>query len=203
MNVRNAQPQDIDSIVNIHLDAFEGFTLSLLGKRFLHRFYRAIINDDSGILLVAESQQQVVGFVSGTTAPEGYYKKLLLEQFVGFGFAALIGILTHPKQAFHLVKMVLSALTYRGDKPKDIGEAVLLSSIGVKPDTSSKGAGRLLLSAFEQQCILQHYKNVYLTTDRDGNERVNQFYRRSGYEIFQQIEKAGSRHMNVYVKALA
>ena len=79
ISIRPAKPEDIAQMVQVHIRAFPGFFLTLMGPRFLHLLYTGFLNHPTGISLVAYAQgkpSQVLGFVVGTTQPSGFFLQL-------------------------------------------------------------------------------------------------------------------------------
>ena len=66
---------DVGAAVQVHLEGFTGFFLSFLGPAFLHELYAATIEDPDGIGLVAEEGKGILGFVTGTAQPSGFYRR--------------------------------------------------------------------------------------------------------------------------------
>jgi GNAT superfamily N-acetyltransferase len=190
----------LDAIVQIHLDVFQGFFLESMGKRFLKELYRGFLIEPSGLCLVAIDKKQVVGFVAGTTQPEKFFRRLLRRRWPAFVFAGAISLTLHP---LRVGKKFLSALRYRGERPADVPNATLLSSIGVVPGGIGRGIGKTLISAFCGRALLSGASTVFLTTDRDGNDAVNQFYLASGFKLHSSFLKERDRWMNLYTHSLS
>ncbi len=189
----------LDAIVQIHLAAFEGFFLESMGKRFLKELYRGFISEPSGVCLAALDGTDVVGFVAGTTQPEEFFRSLLRRRWHAFVLAGAVSMASHP---IRVGRKFLSALIYRGERPADVPNAALLSSIGVAPSGMGKGVGRVLLSAFCERAKASGAPSVYLTTDRDNNDAVNEFYRLNGFNLHSAFLKERNRWMNLYTRSL-
>jgi len=189
----------LDAIVQIHLEAFKGFFLESLGKQFLKTLYRSFILEPSGLCLVAVERKCVVGFVVGTTQPEGFFRRLLWSRWPAFVLAGAAALTLHP---IRVGKKFLSALSYRGEKPADVPNASLLSSIGVTQSANGKGIGKILISAFCESAQESGSPTVFLTTDRDENDAVNQFYTSNGFKLHGSFLRERSRWMNLYVRSL-
>lgn len=189
----------LHDIVAIHLLAFKGFFLESLGSHFLKELYRGFISDSSGVCLVVIDGTRVVGFVAGTTQPEEFYQRLLRRRWYAFLLAGATSMALHP---IRVGKKFLTALHYRGEKPTDVPNAALLSSIGVAPSGMGKGIGRILVQAFCERAKTSGARSVFLTTDRDKNDAVNEFYRSNGFDLHGTFLKERSRWMNLYVRLL-
>lgn len=194
-----ADRSHLDAIVEIHMAAFEGFFLQSLGKRFLKELYRGFLAEPSGVCLVVVNGTDVVGFAAGTTQPAGFFRQLLLTRWHAFLPAAAAPLALHP---IRVGKKLLSALRYRGERPGDLLNATLLSSIGVSPAGRGRGSGKILLSAFCESAQASGSSTVFLTTDRDGNDKVIQFYLSNGFKLHSSFLKERGRWMNLYIRSL-
>lgn len=195
--VRPAKAGDVPAVVDVHLRAFEGFFLSLLGPRFLKLMYEGFLGEPTGILLVGEERGKVAGFVAGTTQPEGFFRRLRNRRGLEFVRAAMPGLLRRP---LRVSRRLLAGFSYRGEAPAQVERAALLSSIAV--ETKGSGLAGKLLEAFIARAAAAGCRAVYLTTDRAGNEAVNRFYERNGFALESSIVRDGGRQMNRYVKQL-
>jgi GNAT superfamily N-acetyltransferase len=186
--------QDLKQVVRIHLEAFPGFFLSFLGPRFLAEFYRGTVEDSSSLALVAEDERgELVGFVAGHLEPGGFYRRLALRRGWAFGIASLAALVRRPIILPRLVR----ALWYRGNPPEENGGA-LLASLAVSVHRQARGVGRLLTQAFVEKCRNRGASYVYLTTDRDGNETVNNFYQKNGWALDKEYATPEGRMLNRY-----
>ena len=91
-------PADVPQLVALHRRAFPSFFLSDLGPAFLTEFYRGFLTDPTSVTAVARDDRgDVVGGVVGTTAPAGFFARLLRRRLVGFALAGRHD-LPHPAQ---------------------------------------------------------------------------------------------------------
>jgi ribosomal protein S18 acetylase RimI-like enzyme len=194
-----AQLAHLDSIVKIHMEAFQGFFLESLGERFLKELYLGFLLDRSGICLVAIDGKLVVGFVAGTSEPDGFFLRLLRSRWRAFLFAGLVALLLRP---LRVGRKFFYALRYRGERPVDVPHAALLSSIGVARGDTGKGIGGTLLSSFCEEVRVRGVPVVFLTTDRDRNDAVNRLYRSNGFTWHSSFLKKPCRWMNLYTRSL-
>jgi ribosomal protein S18 acetylase RimI-like enzyme len=194
--IRKATEADVDSIVLIHLNAFQGFFLSMLGKRFLHELYTGFIQDGDTIFLIAEQGSNVAGFIVGTTQPNRFFKQLLKNRWFALLLCAVPALLRHP---WFVGKKLFSALAYRGENPKKLDQGALLSSIAVAPAYARQGIGESLVREFCESANRQGTHYVCLTTDRHNNDAVNLFYQRQGFTLESVFSKTGKREMNRYI----
>lgn len=196
MTIRPVRIYDVTEMVNVHVRAFPGFFLSLLGPRFLREFYSAFLHEETGIALVAESPGagQILGFVVGTVQPEGFFRRLLKRRWWTFCFASVGALLRRPWVA----PRIFRALFYRGEAPRGLNRA-LLSSIAVGPDQQGNGLGRALVTEWVEEARKRGAPGCYLTTDAENNDVVNRFYVKCSWRIESTYVTPEGRKMNRYV----
>ena len=181
--------------VDVHLRAFPGFFLSVLGRSFLYQYYLAALNEPSGISFIAQDADSdvIIGTVLGTASPAGFYRRLAAQRWWRFCLTSLGAVLRNPKITGRLIR----ALRYRGDPPDMAGYA-LLSSIAVTPEAQGWGVGKALMKYYLEEARTRACEGAYLTTDAFGNEAVNEFYRRGGWKIDYEFTTPEGRKMNRY-----
>ena len=123
--IRSARESDAASMVDVHMKSFPGFFLTFLGDAFLRELYAATISDQAGIAFVAEENSRVVGFVTGTDEPAGFYRRLLRQRWWRFGRASVWPFIRRPSIAPRLLRAFKkpqqndirdSQVSYRGEK---------------------------------------------------------------------------------------
>jgi len=186
---------DVAGVVDIHVRSFPGFFLTFLGRSFLTQLYEGVREDPEGIALVSEQAEGLAGFVAGTLNQSGFYRRLLERRKWRFAFAAAGALLRRPG----IAKRLLRALRRPADAERAAAPACLMS-IAVAPAVSRKGVGRELVEAFCRELSARGARGVSLTTDRDDNERVNEFYRRLGFRLSRSYDTPEGRPMNEYVR---
>jgi len=192
--IRWMEKEDIREVVRIHLASFPGFFLSFLGPRFLALYYSGVRAAPEGIALVfLNPGGEPAGFVAGTTNPRGFYSRLLKRGWPRFVLASLGPMLRKPS----VVGRIARALSHPSRNP--VGEEVAgLFSIGVLPELQGTGAGRKLVDSFLSEARKRGCRRVFLTTDRNGNDAGNAFYRKLGFRVERQFETPEGRAMNEY-----
>jgi len=196
--MRSMKEADIEAVVGIHLHSFPGFFLSQLGPRFLHLYYRGVCRDPDGVALVFEDDDgRPRGFVVGSINPRGFYSRLLRRSWVNFALAGLGATLVHPGAFLRLMR----ALKYPGQNPGGRNLAGLYS-IAVDPSCQGQRIGASLIEAFKSDIDRRGARHIFLTTDRDGNDAVNQFYLRQGFSLKRQYLTPEGRWMNEYWSSL-
>jgi ribosomal protein S18 acetylase RimI-like enzyme len=185
----------VDEVVDIHLKSFPGFFLSFLGPRFLKEFYKSFATDSQGLGFVAKGQDdKIIGVVVGPIYPQGYFQRLLKNNWPRFCLASIGAVVRRPHSALRLLR----AIFYRGKAPFGPPRA-LLSSIAVDPSAQGRGVGKVLVERWVEQVQRNGLCGCYLTTDADGNLAVNNFYQNLGWQIESSYVTSEGRRMNRYV----
>lgn len=186
---------DADSVVRVHLCAFAGFFLSSLGPLFLREFYKAALQDKSGIALVSTVADVVSGFAVGTTEPRGFYRRIIVNNWYRFSVASFVPVLKQPQTIFHIFRRLLA--TAQSDY---VENETLLISIAVHPSNQRQGIGGQLMECFSGEAERRGTLCISLTTDRLNNSRTNRFYVQAGFSCARSFETTEQRQMNEYRK---
>lgn len=194
MKVRKANNNDINKIVEIHLERFSSFFLTTLGKSFLKVFYRAFLKAP-GVLLVLEDEAKIKGFAAGSRNNQSFFKKLLKNNLIQFAFEGARILLTKPT-AFKRI-----ATNAGRSERNNLIFAELLSIATLK---NKKGYGKILLEEFEKEITKKNINSlpISLTTDYDDNDKAVQFYKDSGYTVQEIFEGYQGRKMYRFIKIM-
>ncbi len=187
------QASDVNAMVDVHLQAFQGFFLSFLGQAFLRELYSAIAADPSRISYVYEESGQLRGFVAGTDEPPGFYRRLLNQRWWRFGLTSVGAMLRRPAIIPRLVRALRMP-----HQAAPVERNALLMSIAVTPGMQGRGVGRSLVEVFLQEAAQRNLKKVVLTTDRLNNEMANSFYCGLGFTCARMFVTPEGRAMNEY-----
>ena len=198
MNIRKATINDVDSIVEIHLDAFKGFFLTSLGSAFLKFYYTCFLKSSETVTMVAEEEDMVYGFSASTKVCKGFNSRLIKNNLFTFGMLSLKMLFTSPKALIRLAKN----LTKTGEGVEDNEDYAELYSIGVSKSAQGKGVGKKLLAASEEILKKEGVRRVSLTTDFDHNEQAVGFYHSMGYETLYEFVTYPNRKMYRLIKTL-
>lgn len=198
MNIRKATINDVDSIVDIHLDAFNGFFLTSLGPAFLKFYYTCFVKSSETVTMVAEEEDMVYGFSASTKVCKGFNSRLIKNNLFAFGMLSLKMLFTSPKALIRLAKN----LTKTGEGVEDNEDYAELYSIGVSKSAQGKGVGKKLLAASEEILKKEGVRRVSLTTDFDHNEQAIGFYHSMGYETMYEFITYPNRKMYRLIKTL-
>lgn len=198
MEIQKATPNDVESIVKIHTDAFNGFFLTRLGPKFLTFYYTCFVKSDETVTMVAVEDGVVYGFSAATKVCKGFNSRLIRRNFFAFCVLSLKMFFTTPKALLRLAKN----LTKKSESVEDDENYAELYSIGVSRDAQGKGIGKMLLAASEESLKREGVKRVSLTTDYENNEKTLGFYHSMGYDTLYEFVTYPDRKMYRLIKTL-
>ena len=200
ISIRPATKDDLKQIVRIHQEAFPGFFLTRMGKRFLRLYYQLVLEYQEHIFLIAENpQSQIVGFACGVYHPKNFYQFLKKSKY-RFLLPVLIALLRNP----FLVREVFS----NKNRVETISDSSITSnsekvfeftSMGVSNRALGLGVGKQLTLVLLQLTRENNTDYVILTTDKDNNEHVNRFHTKMGFQLRREVLHSSNRVMNEYV----
>lgn len=198
INVEKATINDLDAIVRIHDSAFPDFFLTSLGDGFLKLYYKSVLKNQDGILLISKSENGIIGFCAGTLLSAGFNTRLIKNNLLGYIWQGVKLLFTHPVRIWHLYKNLSKENPDVGDK----GEYAELLSIGVDPNKQGGGAGKKMLVALEEEVKQRGAVKLSLTTDYENNEKAIGFYRSLGYNEWYDFVTFPNRIMYRMIKEL-
>lgn len=195
-HIRPLSHADLHDTVALHMSAFQGFYLTVLGPRFLYQYYRRVIEYGGGICLGAFDEGRLHGFVAGFVDPPGFCRTLRVAR-VQLGLAALPALAADPRRVLRFIR------NYRRtggavDTAAASGAIAELASLAVHPEQEGHGVGGTLVQAFASEARARGARSVVLTTDAHGNDAVNRFYIRLGFTLARSFEAQPGRTLNEY-----
>lgn len=193
---RNAVAGDLPDVVRVHRIAFKGFFLDRMGPRFLRAYYEAILEYDAAIFLVNVGEADGLnGFAVGFRDPDAFYDHFRSRRLRLLPIIAL-ALLRRPTLFIEIARNTgRVAATGKG-----AASVVELSSIATS--RLGTGVGSHLLQAFCDRSRGIGASEVTLTTDRDDNAPVVNFYLRHGFEK-RGTELRGARVLQVMARDLS
>ncbi len=183
----------INQIVQIHLDTFEGFFLTFMGRGFLTQMYMSYCVHDSSGLYVATEQDEPVGFLAYSDDMSGLYKFMIKKKLIAFAWYSLGAFLRKPKVFLRLIRAFL-----KPGESKRQENYVELSSIGVKPTAKSNGIGSRLIEELIRETNFEKNAYIALETDAEQNDGANHFYQKNGFILTRSFITHEGRKMNEY-----
>ena len=200
ISVRCATLSDLSSIVDVHCMAFPSFFLTRLGRKALQIYYSAVLKATSGIVTVAISNENIIGFAAGTSSKKELYWQLFRKplSFGGAIFAAMLRGSVRIKELFELALRFCSSVTETSG-PKSPIQSVKqdfeLTSLAVVPTWQGKGCGRQLVQCIVQRAGCLGSEAVSVLTDALNNEKVLSFYDKQGFVEKELLVRQDGRKM--------
>jgi len=195
ISIRDANINDLKRIVEIHINAFPRFFLTMLGGKFLKEYYTLVLKYPSRIFLTAEYNELIVGFVAGFLKPYKFYRQLRRNK-IRLGLAITKGLTKEPKLGFRIFLNYKRMARACREKRNNTAE---LASIAVEPTFEGQGIGKLLVKGFLSIAAQNGSDQVILTTDAKNNDMVNKFYVSLGFRLNRSFIADYSRIMNEYI----
>ena len=176
--VRAGDPDDVATVAALHSERIgEGFLVTL-GPRFLTRLYRRIARSATAVLLVAEADDRVVGFVAATTSTSRLYAEFLRRDAIPAGVAAAPRILRDPRRVWETLRY--------GTSDHDLPPAEILS-IAVASSATGEGIGTALLDAALIELAQLGVEAVRVVTTV-GNQAAIGMYEQAGFSRHRRTE---------------
>lgn len=198
MKIKTIPKNDLEEVVRVHKNSFQGFFLTELGDHFLKVYYDCVRKDERGILLGFYEDDQLFGFCAATTLSKGFNAYLVKANFARFSMIAFRLLFTKMPALIRLVKN----FTKNNPDVGDDGEYAELLSIGVSDEKQGQGIGKKLLIQLEKKMQLEGCSKLSLTTDYKDNEKAIRFYNGLGYEILYDFIAYPNRKMYRMIKKI-
>lgn len=197
VHIRELEKRDksaVNEVVQIHLDTFQGFFLTFMGRGFLRQLYRSYCQHDaSGLLGAFDEEEKLVGFLAYSSQLSGLYKFMIKKRLIPFAWYAMGAFFRKPKVFMRLVRAFLKP----GESCRE--EAYIeLASIGVNPETKGMGIGSQLVNGLKGRVDFKQFSYINLETDAVNNEAANRFYEKNGFVLHRKFQTHEGREMNEY-----
>ena len=131
--IRRGIPGDEAAIARLHARMISTGFLSTLGHKFLELLYWQLILSRQGIVVVAETDDAIVGFVAGAADTGAFYKEFLLRNFMAASIR-MVPAMLRPSSW----KRVWETFRYGSDSSEVRAE---LLSTAVAPAARGQGIG--------------------------------------------------------------
>lgn len=192
-NIRKTEKETINNIVSIHLDTFQGFFLTFMGRGFLRLMYQSYVEYSNSGVLVAFEDNKALGFLAYSGDLSGLYKYMIKKRLIPFAWYSLGAFFRKPTVFIRLVRAFL-----KPSETKREERYVELASIGVDPKVKSKGVGSQLIEELKAKVDFNEYAYITLETDAINNEGANHFYQKNGFVLEREFETKEGRKMFEY-----
>ncbi|MBZ0306732.1 MAG: GNAT family N-acetyltransferase [Anaerolineae bacterium] len=194
MDIRLAKTSDSRPVAELHQRLLDQSFLGSLGCGFLNNLYRALAEYDRGILLIAEAEGLMVGFIAGVYHTGDFYKYFLRRHFIVASLAIL------PK-AFnvHVLKRLWETATYsrKEETVPDAPHAELLS-MAVVGEQHGTGVARHLFEQLTEEFTRRGIDQFKIVAGAELH-RANAFYRKMGCHELGEMEVHAGDQSIIYL----
>ena len=193
--VRRAAAEDLEEVVRLHRDAFPDFLMVRIGPPLLRAYHRLVLRYPGGFTFLASVNGTPAGFVAAFMDPPAFYAELKRRR-LRFALASLPGLLRRPA----LIRR-LRASARRAEveaSSRDGSRRCELASIGVLPVARGHGVGKMLMYHVRDEATRRGAQEIVLTTDAEGNDEINAWYRSLGLVQTGISETGAGRVLNEY-----
>ena len=191
--VERTEKNLIKQVVQIHIDTFQGFFLTFMGRGFLLHMYNSYCTHKPSGLYVAFEYDEPIGFLAYSSDMSGLYKHMIRMKLPIFLWYSMGAFFRNPKVFLRLIRAFL-----KPSESKKSEKYVKLSSIGVKPTHKSRGVGTRLVQRLIDDTDFSDISYIELETDSDNNENANRFYIKNGFVLERKYVTNEGRWMNEY-----
>lgn len=195
-----ATPDDITSVVLLHKRIFLNNFTTLLGSKFLSKYYLIFLNQPFSFL-IAKKNNQLVGFIVGVTEYKvlAKYLKSNAHTFIWPILQSAVNLKLIPhvfKRTFNfIIKNRVNGI------PLDLNRYHEITSLAIDDKYQGLGIGKnLLKSHVELVSSNKEIPGVFITTDAFDNQSTINFYLKRGFVIKYTYNQTKEREMHVMVK---
>lgn len=194
VQVREVTIEDVPSIATLHQQVFPDYFLAHMGQSFLERFYREFVDFPENYGCVALYNNDVIGFVVGTSNPAKLYSHFYRRNFFSLAWIVTGRLLIDPFVRNNIAaRMVhlrfalrsLPGFSRRHDVAQTPGAPSIatarLLSIGVDSQVRGSGVADRMVRYFCEQLQRNSITVVGLSV-RTNNHRAIAFYERTGWK---------------------
>jgi len=194
IQIKNADFSDCREIAKIHKECLTKSFLATLGEKFLTLLYKTLVEYKKGILLVAEDNGKIIGFVSATADTGGFYKYFLKKKFIEASFLLL------PKAInLNTLRKIFETLKYsKKNKINILLPKAELLSIAVKEDYQRKGVAQQLFKALAKEFYKKGI-NEFKIVVGDSLLNAKKFYRKMGCIKVGEFELHKGERSEIYI----
>lgn len=185
----------VPQVVEMHLQAFDGYMSTRLGPTYVNALIRWFYNSDKTISLVAlDDTGKPAGYVIG--APVGYTVAMNRDIFRHAALAtmsrpALLFDQRILRTAFGRIKLLAGKQAPKGETPELLEPTMSLVGIGVSPHAQGAGIGRQLVEAFEARSRELGARSMRLSVYPD-NPAARRLYEKCGWQAYREPSIPGS-----------
>jgi len=196
MRIRNAELSDCLRLAKMHKECLNRSFLGTLGEGFLAVLYRALVEYEDGMLIIAEDDDRTVGFISGAVDTGRFYNYFLKRNLFSTTF-----LLVPKLFKIDVIRKVLETLRYSRVVPTISLPKAELLSVAVTGDYQGKGVGGMLFNGLTTEFIKKDVKRFKVAVSTQLS-RAQKFYEKMGGKFHSEVEVHKGESSKVYVWTL-
>lgn len=194
--IRPLQFRDAHRVAELHHAAMGNSLWAKLGHRFLTELYKALVDSPYFIGFVYVEDNEVKGFIAGSTDTEAMFKDIQRRRWMFLGPAAAIGVLRNPRV---LVQLAQTARYFGTSGAEGVRAESLFCSF--VPNLRGKRVSGHINKVLFDELAARGHNSVKITTEID-NEGANRQLQSWGFEQVHHFSFYG-KNMVTYVLNLA
>lgn len=188
-----ADPAVFDQLARIHREEIDGGFLTSLGHRFLRRLYGALSGCPHACTIVAQSQDEVVGFICCTTDTRKVYRHFLLRYGL-FVLPAVLPALLSPAR----IRRILETLLHPVREADYESPPAQILNFCVASSRQRQGVGKTLFAKLVDEFRKKDVESLKIVTGA-GQQKAQRFYESLGAEKVARTSVHGGETSYVYV----
>lgn len=178
VNVYLATKNDALQIAKIHQQEIDQGFLSQLGIKFLSKLYKVMVISPNSFVVVAKENDRIVGFISGCTNVNKFYRDFLKKYFFHAFFILLPKIFK-----LSILKKILETLKYlRQKEEKKLPETELLT-IAILKKFQGQDIIQKIFEKFISELKKRKIKQFKVVVGENLSRAIG-FYEKMGFKFF-------------------
>lgn len=166
-------PSIVNKLAQLHSETLPNSLPAQLGLRYLERFYQSVENGRDEIILSNIHQDELLGGLLLSFAPETLTRRIILKTLTTFVPAFMRQFLTNA----NFRRQFIVVLLHGSHEPAP--EVVYLF---VKPNHQGEGIGRGLIQAATAVAKARNCQSIFVKSLADNSDGAQQFYRSLGFQ---------------------
>ena len=195
MIIRLANKEDCLEIAKLHVQEIKSGFLLELGEKFLYYFYQAMINSQSTFLIVAEQDNSIIGFISGSFDLKKFYKEFAKKH----NFRVLL-ILFKKFLNLDSLKKILETRKYAKREEKALPRPELISIV-VSSQFQGQDIAKQLLFKFFSEMKNKGAKLIKVIVGEKLSPAIR-FYEKNGFKFHSKAFIHKGTPSNIYIYKL-
>jgi glycosyltransferase involved in cell wall biosynthesis/ribosomal protein S18 acetylase RimI-like enzyme len=189
VTIRGGGVGDEAAIARLHARMISTGFLSTLGHRFLELLYRQLILSERGMVVVAEADDAIVGFVAGASDTGAFYKEFLRRNLIAASIR-LVPAMLRPRSW----KRIWETLRYGSESSQVRAE---LLSTAVAPGARGRGVGLKLVQELLSMSASRDIEKVKVVVGAENTAAIG-LYERAGFAHPEMMEvHAGTQSLEL------